>query len=243
VTFRGSGGGDGLIETDVGEHEQAFAQRISSDAPEYELAHWATSNLAGALHAAGQLPPPTEEPEFSLRRAVLVSSARVFRLARAGMAVVAAGYEAESRVFDRSLLETRARRVQVLADPSGGLAKKWLAGALEKKLGAALRDSFPGEDQRMRELYRDLSGDVHPDLRQFMTSLVREKAGGSPEMGFSPHRTAGCRRSLFLYAWLPAEATSEVGIRTNTSLPHHAEFERRVMLAGERLRQELGPAR
>lgn len=229
-------------EVDVGDHERELAERLGVEAPEHELAHWATSNLAVALHAAGLLPPPDHVAARSLRRALLVSSARIFRLARAGIAVIAAGYEAEARSFDRSLFETRARRIQVLADESGELATRWLDGKLEGHLGALVRESLPTVDlDQVKSLYRRLSGDVHPDLRQFMGNLVREKPTGGYEMSFSPGRTALARRSLFLYAWLSAEATAEVGVRTGVDLPHYAELERAVMAAGAHMQRDLGP--
>src|SRR5712692_10071146 len=89
----------------------------------YQLADWSTSNLAVALHTSAELRPDPERPRRRLGRALQVASARTFRLARAGMAVLAAGYEGEARVMDRSLLETRARLIQVLADPSGQTAE------------------------------------------------------------------------------------------------------------------------
>jgi hypothetical protein len=226
--------------TEIGEHEHELATRLPTEAPEYELAHWATSNLATALHAAGQLQPPAEEPEHSIRRALLVSSARVFRLARAGMAVLAAGYEAEARGLDRSLWETRAFQKRALADESGAFARKLLAGRLEGGLSAAVVESLPTIDpDQVRSLYRALSGDVHPDLRQFMSNLLREKPTGGYEMSFSPGRTPGARRSLFLYAWFAGETTIEVGLRTGVDLPHHAELELALFAAAERMRRDF----
>ncbi len=44
-----------------------------------------------------------------------------------------------------------------------------------------------------------------------------------------------------LYAWLSAEATAEVGVRTGVDLPHYAELERAVMAAGAHMQRDLGP--
>lgn len=187
---------------------------------------------------AGQQLPPEREPERSIRRALLASSARLFRLARAGMAVVAVGYESEARAFDRGMIETRARWVQVRADSSGSLASRWLKdGKLPGTMTAAIRSSLPtAEPAETRTLYRTLSGDVHPDLAQFMRSLVREKHGGGYEMGFSAHRTPLADRSLLLYAWLCAEATGEVGERVGITVPHLPALHEALVGAGARLR-------
>jgi hypothetical protein len=236
----GEQAGDDLLQTDVDEHELDLAATLRGQAPEYDLAHWATSNLAVALQASGELGAPAEEPEYSLRRALLLSSARVFRLARAGMSVLAAGYEAEARVFDRALLETRARRMQVLDDETGALARRWLAGKLEGGLAEAvsksLADNKPGE---AKALYRVLSGDVHPDLPQFISNLVRATPAGGHTMSFSPHRTARTRRSLYVYACIAAEATAVIGARTGIELPHHADLERALVAGAERMGGDL----
>lgn len=46
-----------------------------------------------------------------------------------------------------------------------------------------------------------------------------------------------------LYAWLSAEATADVGVRTGVDLPHYAELERAVMAAGAHMQRDLGPPR
>ena len=230
-----------MVNVDIGEHEQELARALYRDVREYQLADWATTNLAVALHAAGQLSPLVAEPERSLRRTLLVSSARLFRLARSGMAVVAVGYESEARAFDRGMIETRARCMQALEDDSGEVARTWPEGVkLRGSMTEAIRKSFPAADpNQAKMLYGSLSGDVHPDLAQLMLSLVRERKSGGYEMGFSARRTPVMRRSLLLYAWLCAEAMAEVGERVGVATPHLDELHRALVLAGAHLQSDF----
>jgi hypothetical protein len=231
-----------LTPTGIAEHERELAAGLAAFAPEHELADWATTNLAVALHTAGSEPAPAEDPDRVLRRALLVSSARIFRLARAGMAVLAAGYEGEARILDRALWETRARCIQALDDPSGDTAHRLLAGELDRGISAAVRATVPTADPAMaKRLYRDLSGDAHPDLRQFMTRLIRETSSGGYEMGFSPHRSQASRQSLFLYAWFAGEATERIGVDVGIPLPRHAALANRLIDAAAQLKAQFGP--
>jgi hypothetical protein len=233
--------GSELPPTGITEHERELARRIAPFAPEHELADWATTNLAVALHAAEGEPTPAEDPARVLRRALLVSSARIFRLARAGMATLAAGYKAEARILDRALWETRARCIQAVEDPSGETAHKLLAGKLDQRISAAVRATVPTDDPEMAtRLYRDLSGDAHPDLRQFMTRLIRETPTGGYEMGFSPHRSQASRQSLFLYAWFAGEATERIGLDVGIPLPHHGALADRLIAAAANLKAQFG---
>ena len=231
-----------LTPTGIAEHERELADGLTAFAPEHELADWATTNLAVALHAAGGEPAPVKDPARVLRQALLVSSARIFRLARAGMATLAAGYEAEARILDRALWETRARCIQAVEDPSGETAHKLLAGKLDQRITAAVRDTVPTVDPEMaKRLYRDLSGDAHPDLRQFMMRLIRETPTGGYEMGFSPHRSQASRQSLFLYAWFAGEATERIGVDVGIPLPHHGALADRLIGAAANLKAQFGP--
>jgi hypothetical protein len=78
-------------------------------------------------------------------------------------------------------------------------------------------------------------------MRQFMARLVREKATGGYEVGFSPHRTQASRQSLFLYAWLAGEATERIGVAVEIPLPHHNMLAERLIAAGAQLIAEFGP--
>jgi hypothetical protein len=224
---------------DIRGDERRLAGRFADEAPEYELAHEATTQLAVALDAAARLQLPADEPERSLTAVVLISSARVFRLARAGMTVLAAGYEVEARALDRSLVETRARRMQVLADESGELAREWLAGRPRGGWAAAVRETAPREPDRATSFYRTLSGDVHPDLRQFIASLAHRKPSGSSGVTFSPGRTPHARRSLLMYTWFAGEAAAEVADRTDVELPDDAELRRALLAAAEQVERDL----
>jgi len=236
-----SNDGDERKQTNIGEHERELAAGLPAVAPEHELADWATTNLAVALDAAARLMPPPNDPDRVLRRALLVSSARVFRLARAGMVVVAVGYEGEARIMDRALWETRARCIQALEDRTGEIARRLLTGELDRGISAAVRATMPTSDPcQAKQLYHELSGDVHPDMRQFMARLVREKLTGGYEMGFSPHRTQTSRQSLFLYAWLAGEATERIGVEAGIHLPHHNALSERLIAAGAQLKAEFG---
>lgn len=126
--------------------------------------------------------------------------------------------------------------MQVRADDSGELARKWLAdGKLPGSMTAAIRASLPDDPNEAKALYGSLSGDVHPDLAQFMRSLVREKTGGGYEMGFSAHGTPLATRSLLLYAWLSAEAAAGVGERLGIDVPHLQQLHDALQVAGARL--------
>lgn len=230
-----------MRETELGQHERELAAQLAAEVREYRLADWATSNLAVVLHAAGMLDPPAEEPERTIRRALLISSARILRLARGGMAVGSAGYEAEARVLDRAIFETRGRREQVLADPSGGLARKWLDGKLEGGIATSVRESLPVADPGVAsQIYKDLSRDAHGHLDRFVAGLVRERPHGGYLIGFSPFRTNSSRKSLFLYAWLCGEASEHVSLRTGIQIPDHAKFAEAILGIAAGLQSDFG---
>jgi hypothetical protein len=155
------------------------------------------------------------------------------------MAVVAVGYEGEARVFDRALLGTRALRAKVLADDTGALARQWLDGKLKASYAEALRASFPDVPAaNVSDLYRELSGDVHPDIARLISVLVRDAGSESEprELWWGPQRTTAARRSLFLYAWMAAEATEQLGVGFNIDLPHHQALASALLRHGAALR-------
>ncbi len=220
---------DDETEVDVGDDEARLAAQLKATCG-YQLAHWATNNLAVALHRSADATTQPHHVERVHRHALRLGSARVFRLARAGMTVLAAGYEGEARIMDRALLETRARVAQALLDDTGETAQRWLEGRLKGELTAAIRNSLPGTPHEdVTRLYRFLSGDTHPDARQQLAVLLHRDDSGAFSARFGPHRGQTAERSLFLCAWLSAEATALLGTRFGVPIEHHDQLEEALL--------------
>jgi hypothetical protein len=123
---------------------------------------------------------------FALR----VMGLRAFRVIRASRAMLAFGYEPESRANDRILVELQTHRNAILSDPTGTEAVAWLKGERGRGIG-----------RRTEELWRDgvyahLSMDSHGDPRP-IGRLANLETG---EIDGRPRRTLATRISLLTHA-------------------------------------------
>ena len=197
----------------------------------------------GRPPAAGGEPAPAEDPARVLRRALLVELG----------AHLPAGpsRHGDSRRWLRGRgtvpwTERCGRREHAASrpwriHPAKTLVSSSPANSIQR-VSAAVRATVPTVDPEMaNRLYRDLSGDAHPDLRQFMTRLIRETQTGGYEMGFSPHRSQASRQSLFLYVWFAGEATERIGVDVGIPLPHHGALADRLIGAAANLKAQFDP--
>ncbi len=124
--------------------------------------------------------------------ALQMIGARAVRVIRAARAVLATGYESESRAHDRILFELLAHRKEILADPTGAEAKAWMDGKRVYGIAARVAKMAPGD------LYKNLSMDSHGDARPLLRLLNLEEE----TMLLQPVRTSATRASLLMHAGL-----------------------------------------
>jgi hypothetical protein len=117
---------------------------------------------------------------------------RIFRVVRAARAALATGYEAETRPFDRILVELLEHRQAVVADETGKAALDWLQGKRGRGVGARVREMSPSD------LYARLSEDSHGDP----APVARLVDSATRAIALKPMRTAATRASLLMHAGL-----------------------------------------
>lgn len=115
---------------------------------------------------------------------------RAWRAMRAARAVLAVGYEGESRALDRILVELHVHRRAIMDDETGKEALAWLQGrsgyGISKRVKKLTRD----------DLYKNMSEDSHGDP----ASVQRLFDATSNSLLVSPRRTHATRASLLLQA-------------------------------------------
>jgi hypothetical protein len=145
---------------DIAGREAEFRAAVTQH-PEWGLAEETSTMLAQALEMEKVSFEGTREEATPvlLAAAQQVIGIRMLRAIRAAMAVLASGYEPETRALDRVIMELLAHRRVILADPSGEEANKWLAG--DSGHGITAKVNALGDD----ELYANLCQDAHGDPR------------------------------------------------------------------------------
>jgi hypothetical protein len=122
--------------------------------------------------------------------ALVLMGARAVRVIRAARAVLACGYEPESRANDRILIELIEHRRAILDDPTGAQAKAWMEGSSGRGIGTRVAERAP------EGLYSNLSKDSHGDVRP-LAGLLDAETG---TIYLQPTRTRGTRASLLMHA-------------------------------------------
>jgi hypothetical protein len=171
--------------------QELFESFGSFAAKEIRMCERAATYVGAIIQRQGPGPirsDPDEElnPKQLRLGAMLGIAIRTLRAMRASLAVLSVGYETEAAVYDRLLIELRGRMAQVANDPTGEMARRWLAGE------APTRISRLWSDETMKSLYASLSTAVHADSRTFGHLL--EPSLDTIFIG--PKRTALTRASL-----------------------------------------------
>src|ERR1700749_2681068 len=136
---------------------------------ELELADRAASLLTTAMSTAGEPSALLNADEIRVPRsgdtqrlillAVLGIGGRALRAIRAARGSLEIGYEAESLVHDRVLIELWVHLKAVMRDPSGAEARAWLSAKRGRGIGKRVADLGS------KGLYPALSAAAHGDPR------------------------------------------------------------------------------
>jgi hypothetical protein len=151
----------------------------------------ATSSLAGEveIEADDDGVPSTQDAETVVLVALRYLAIRGVRAVRAARSVLATGYEPESRVYDRILLELIEHTNAILADSSGTTALAWMNGQRRRDVTRRIRAIGGGD------LYARLCRDAHAD-----PDPVAELISASYSVEIGPLRTRATRVALVRHA-------------------------------------------
>jgi hypothetical protein len=119
---------------------------------------------------------------------------RAFRVIRAGMAILAAGYEVEADVMSRAMLELYVHTADAVHDPTGVVAETWLKGERGRGISGRVRKAMPDRP----EVYGRLSQAAHGDPRA-LVGMSRHDEGG-PMIEWGPAQTPATARCLVGYS-------------------------------------------
>jgi hypothetical protein len=173
-----------LIAMRYARAEGAMRASVWHQLPSYRLADMATETLLSVLDQAGfeshesEAEPP---PLYWRARALLYLGVLAVRATRAGMVVIASGYEAEAMNHKRTLMEVHSRVQRVVNDRSGVYAREWLrgrAGKPQKAVGGYAPD----------DLWKMLSHSSHADHRAVENFLAISQPDGSTKLLSIPER-------------------------------------------------------
>lgn len=148
------------------DHENEIALQVVQ-LGEYHLAEAATSVLAMVIERTTEIALPEEDAERQHRTAVTVAAIRAFRALRTGMSIVCRGYALEADTMTRVMLELYVTATEVLAEPSGHQAKRWLTKGMGKGIKARVDAQVPRPDG----VYGPLSRAAHGDPRAVLGLL------------------------------------------------------------------------
>lgn len=153
-----------------------------AELPAYRIADGATDALLWTVNQAkvegGDGDPP---PEYLRKRALAYLGVITLREARAILALVACGYEAEATPHARTLIEALGRARSVERDRSGSYARAWLIG----KAGTPAREF---SKQRGEELWKLMSHSSHADYRAVENMYGIAQEDGSKALLVMPER-------------------------------------------------------
>jgi hypothetical protein len=175
------------------DHENEIASQVVQ-LREYHLAEAATSVLAIVIERTTEMPLPEEDAERQHRTAVTVAAIRAFRALRAGMSIVCRGYVLEADTMTRVMLELFVAATEVLAEPSGQEARRWLSKGMGKGIKARVDAQVPRPDG----VYGPLSRAAHGDPRAVLGLPSPTDAEQAIEWG--PALTPGIADVLRSYA-------------------------------------------
>lgn len=218
-----------MEEISLSEHEAQLRSAFVR-LPEYQVADWATQNLAVVIHRTGEW--SNRSAEDYRRRAIMLLTIRLLRAIRAGMGVHAIGWEMEGRTMDRLVAELRARLIQVGDDPTDETGRLWLERKLAEKssITSALKASAPELDPTVvRDLYAALCQDSHADVGGVMRSLAEvDEDTLSAVVSWGPQHTNAARQSLVLLATFAAEAATSLAVEAGIPYPERHMLARQL---------------
>lgn len=209
-----------MKEVALSEHE-AELHSAFANLPEYEAADWATQTLAVVIQRVGETGWANRSASDYRRRAIIILAIRQLRATRAGMAVLASGWEVEARALDRLVIEARARLVQVAEDSSDETGRLWLERKLTRGFTDAVVASAPEVPAAtVRELVDALCQDSHADPGGILRSLTTvEEDGVSAGVTWGPTRTFATRASLAMLATFAAETATLLAVEARVEHP------------------------
>ena len=175
------------------DHEAEIDAAVRS-LPDYQLAEVTTSLLAVLLEQCAEAAAAATENERLNRSALVAAAARAFRIIRAGMAVLAAGYELEADIHKRVMVELYVAAESVLADPSGAEAKRWLMHGMGKNIKGRVDALAP----QPGGIYGPLSLASHGDARALHG--LRGQEGDEPVINWGPGTTGQTVTDLRAFA-------------------------------------------
>jgi hypothetical protein len=175
------------------EHEteiRALYERL----PERELAEVASSTLAVVLHEVGEDKALWGLADTVRVTAAMVGGIRAFRAVRAGMAILASGYELEADAMSRVLLELFVETGSAVHDSSGDTARAWLSGGRVRGIGSRVKAAMPHSSST----YGDVSRAAHGDPRAIIGLAISE--GDDHVVEWGAKQTKATARCLVGYA-------------------------------------------
>jgi hypothetical protein len=153
---------------DVAREEDDLSREFEA-LPERALGEVASTALAVVLVRCGGHRAPLGSADRWRETATTVAAVRGFRAVRAGMAMLAAGYELEARAMTRMLTELLVHAQAAVEDPSGEEAHAWMGGQREHGISARVRAKTPNSPDTYKTLSRAAHGDPK-GLQALMTA-------------------------------------------------------------------------
>lgn len=205
---------------------------------EIELADTAGALLTTAMAAVEEAQTFPNTDEIGIPRsgdaqrlillALLGIGGRTLRAIRAARSSLEIGYEAESLVHDRILIELWVHLKAVLQDPTGTEARAWLQAKRGRGIGKRVADL--GSDG----LYPALSAHSHGDPRS-LEHMTNFDAGA---LQLAPRRTTATRASLILHASLAADQAKIIAALANIELKKHSDLNHKIKARVSQIKQE-----
>jgi hypothetical protein len=175
------------------EHE-AEIRGLYERLPERELAEVASWTLAVVVHEVGENNAWWEKGDTVRLTAAMVGGIRAFRAVRAGMAILANGYELEADAMSRVLLELFVETRSAVHDASGDAAKAWLSGHRVRGISSRVKAAMPHRPTT----YGEVSRAAHGDPRAVIGLAVSE--GDEHIVEWGAKQTPATARCLIGYA-------------------------------------------
>jgi hypothetical protein len=170
-------------------HESELRRALQQER-DLALTQWSSSVLAVAIDRASGRIADAEDAVRLRRVAAIVAAIRGFRFARAGVAVVEAGYELEADAYVRGIVELLVDARAAVHDASGAEARRWLEGGRERGISGRIRRATGTPD-----VYRQLSRAAHGEPRAIVAL-----AAGAETVEWGPRRTERCEKLLLTFA-------------------------------------------
>jgi hypothetical protein len=221
------------VELTLAEHEDELARQIRGT-PQWRLADDATTALAMVIEESrGGAPRPASGSPGSVRlHGLAVVAVRTLRAARAGMQVLASGYEVEARAFDRVLLELKVRCRLILNDATGQQTVDWMRGRHSPNMTAAIKKTHSAPDG----YYAFLSPDSHGDAQSVARALLLD-ISGVPAINWGPAHSRASLYSLHTYASYSFEVAVHLAEEAGVNVSRRDALARELHASVCRLRE------